>query len=101
MVDVNIYWTNTAVKQRNYILKYWIKHNNSNQYSIKLKLEIEKKTDLLKTNPKLGKTIDFQNTRILVMGHFSIIYQQLKNNIYITGFWDNRQDPAKLLQLIK
>ena len=43
MVDVNIYWTNTAVKQRNYPIKYWVKHNNCNQYSIKLKLEIEKK----------------------------------------------------------
>jgi len=35
------------------------------------------------------------------MGHFSLFYKITDTEIIITAFWDNRQDPAKLLQLLK
>ena len=35
------------------------------------------------------------------MGHFSILYKLAEEKLIITAFWDNRQDPKKLLELIK
>jgi hypothetical protein len=55
----------------------------------------------LKNKPDLGKTTNFQKTRIISLGHYGILYQKQKNKIIITGFWDNRQDPKKLLEFLK
>ncbi len=35
------------------------------------------------------------------MGHFSLLYKFNENEVIITAFWDNRQDPEKLLEIIK
>ena len=35
------------------------------------------------------------------MGHFSIYYKLTKDKLIITAFWDNRQDPKKLLESIR
>lgn len=35
------------------------------------------------------------------MGHFSLIYQVFESKIIITAFWDNRQDPKKLYEMLK
>jgi hypothetical protein len=35
------------------------------------------------------------------MGHFSIFYKVTEKHLIITAFWDNRQDPKKLLELIE
>jgi len=35
------------------------------------------------------------------MGHFSLFYKLDKNTIIITAFWDNRQDPKQLLEIVK
>jgi hypothetical protein len=49
----------------------------------------------------LYKTADFPNTRVASMGHFSIFYKVIDEAILITAFWDNRQDPKKLLELLR
>lgn len=35
------------------------------------------------------------------MGHFSILYKLTESQLIITAFWDNRQDPKKLVEIIK
>jgi hypothetical protein len=35
------------------------------------------------------------------MGHFSMFYKIAEDTIIITAFWDNRQDPKKLMELLK
>lgn len=37
---------------------------------------------------------------MIVLWHFSLWYL-IKNNIEIVGFWDNRQDPIKMFELIE
>ncbi len=44
---------------------------------------------------------DFPNTRVASMGHYSIFYKFNEKEIIITAFWDNRQDPNSLLDLLK
>jgi len=76
MAQLTIHWTETAIRQRNYIFGW-------------------------KQNPELGKKTDFKNTRAVSLGHYSILYQKSNFKIIITGFWDNRQEPEKLLKFLK
>jgi plasmid stabilization system protein ParE len=101
MKKIEIFWAATAVKQRNQVLDYWDERNKSKTYSKKLVIKIHDRIKLLKTNPKLGKKTDFMNTRIISLGHYSILYREVSSKIVITGFWDNRQDPEKLLMFLK
>ena len=101
MAQLTIHWTETAIRQRNYIFEYWIERNQSTTYAKKLNEKIKERTNLLKHNPDLGKITEFKNTRAVSLGHYSILYQASENKIIITGFWDNRQEPEKLLDFLK
>lgn len=101
MAQLTIHWTETAIRQRNYIFEYWIERNQSTTYAKKLNEKIKERTTLLKNNPDLGKNTDFKNTRAVSLGHYSIFYQTSETKIIITGFWDNRQEPEKLLKFLK
>lgn len=101
MARLKIFWTSTAVKQRNHIFKYWNERNKSTAYSKKLSKIINERINFLKTYPQMGKNTDVSNTRAISLGHYSILYRKVKSNIIITGFWDNRQDPIKLLEFLK
>lgn len=101
MDELKIFWTNTAIEQRNYIFEYWNKRNGNKIYSRKLNISIKERTTILKTNPGIGKPTNFKNIRTISLGHYSIFYQKQKNRVYITSFWDNRQDQKKLLNILK
>ena len=101
MAEIKIFWTNTAVKQRNSIFEYWNERNNSTRYSKKLNTLIKERLKVLKTNPDIGKRTEFVNTRAISLGHYSIFYQIIESQIFIISFWDNRQDPVKLLIFLK
>jgi len=74
MNKVEIFWTATAVKQRNFVLSYWNERNKSTAYSKKLIVRINDRIKLLRNNPHMGKKTDFLNTRIMSLGHYSIIH---------------------------
>ncbi len=101
MDGLTIFWTPTAIKQRDYIFDYWNNRNKSNTYSKKLNLAIIERLGLLKSQPDIGKKTTFGKTRAIIMEHYSILYKLEKTQIIITGFWDNRQDPKKLLGFLK
>lgn len=71
MAKHNVIWTRTADIQFAGILEYWVKRNNSKTYSKKLLKLVSERTK-----------------------------QIAKKNI-ITAFWDNRQNPKKLLQIFE
>ncbi len=101
MDGLKIFWTQTAIKQRDRVFDYWNNRNKSNRYSQKLNLAIRERTELLKFQPEMGKKTNFGETRAIIMTHYSILYKMDKAKIIITGFWDNRQDMKKLLQFLK
>ena len=101
MDGLTILWTNTAKRQRDSIFEYWNNRNKSNLYSKKLNTLIYERTALLKTFPEMGKWTHFNATRMISMGHYSILYQIKNSKIIITAFWDNRDDPQKLFNLLK
>ena len=101
MVLMNVFWTETAVAQRNCIFEYWNKRNGSSTYSSKLCLTINNNIRLLRKYPELGIKTDFGEHRTLRLGHFSLFYKFDTERIIITAFWDNRQDPEQLLVLLR
>lgn len=101
MAQLKIFWTATAIRQRNQVFEYWNERNKNTQYSKKLRTEINNRLSILIQHPKLGREADFKSTRVLSMGYYSIFYKLNNERVIITAFWDNRQDPEKLLQLLR
>ncbi len=101
MVKRTVVWTETASRQRREILKYWTKHNGSTNFAEKLiKLTAVRIRVILKL-PESFKPTTYPDTRESAMGHFSIYYKLTKDKLIITAFWDNRQDPKTLLEILK
>ena len=100
MARLKIIWTNTAIQQRNLIFEYWNKRNGNKSYSRKLNYKIKERIEILKLNPYLGKSVQLDNIRLLPFKHYSILYKKYDSKIVIIGFWDNRQNPKRLLALL-
>ena len=100
MAQRNIVWTKTADIQFVGILEYWMKKNKSNTYSKKLLKLVIESTKQLAENPFIYKATNFKDFRIASMGNFSIYYKITQEQIIISAFWDNRQDPKKLLNIL-
>ncbi len=101
MAKRTVVWTQTAIKQRRHILRYWTVRNKSTAYAEKLILLIRERIDLIEQNPQAGKRTNHLDTREAAMGNFSIYYKYTEDKIFITAFWDNHQDPNKLESLLK
>ena len=50
--------------------------------------------------PFIYKKTDFKDIRVASLENFSIYYKISEEEILITAFWGNRQDPKKLLQVL-
>ena len=101
MAKRTVRWTRTADIQYVGVLEYWVKRNKSATYSKKLIKIVAQRTKQLAKTPFLCKEADFKVTRVASLGNFSIFYKVTDSEIIITAFWDNRQDPKKLLQILK
>lgn len=86
MALLNVVWTATAIKQRNFVFDYWNERNKSNAYSQKLNRKIKDKIQLLKANPNLGIRTDYKDTRGISSGHFRLFYRVIDSTIVITAF---------------
>lgn len=100
MAKRSIVWTDTAAKQRREILKYWTKRNGSTLYAEKLIKLTARQIKIISQHPESFKSAGYSDTRVSAMGYFSIYYKTLEEHLIITAFWDNRQDPKKILDLI-
>ena len=101
MVKKTVVWTETAVRQRRSILKYWTKRNGSTTYAERLIKITKDRIKVILLNPESSRESEFLGTRVAAMGHFSIFYKITETQIIITAFWDNRQDPEKLLKSLE
>lgn len=101
MDGLKITWTQAAINQRANVFNYWNNRNGNKKYSSKLNRGIRTRLELLKTNPKLGVETTRKDFRVLYYLNYGIHYKTAKTSLFIVGFWDNRQNPEKLLQLLK
>lgn len=100
MAKLKVEWTHSAKQQRDEIFIYWNRRNKSSVYSKKLKNQIKVKTDQLKTYPYSGKKTVNNETRILTLKNYSLIYLLKNQTIFIISFWENHQDPEKLQNIL-
>jgi ParE toxin of type II toxin-antitoxin system, parDE len=100
MAQLRIEWTKTAQVQRNEIMKYWKLRTGNTKYSLKIKFRIISRTNILKIFPFFGKPTDFKEIREVPMKDYSIFYDVFPDKVLIMAFWDNRQDPQKLYELL-
>jgi plasmid stabilization system protein ParE len=101
MAERSIVWTRTADRQFLEVLDYWLKRTKSNLYPKKLLDLVTKRTLQIAQQPHLYRLADFPDTRVASLGNFSIFYKVNDDHILITAFWDNRQDPEQLRQLLQ
>lgn len=101
MAKRNVIWTRTADIQFVGILEYWVNRNKSSTYSKKLIRRVSKRTEQIAERPLICKATDFKDVRVASLGNFSIYYKITDRRIIITAFWDNRQDPEKLLKILE
>ena len=101
MAKRTIIWTLTASKQRRILLAYWNNRTKSTSYSDKIIHITKARLQTVLNHPLIGKKTDFLNTRVITLGHYSIFYKYNNEHIIIMSFWDNRQDPQKLINLLK
>ena len=101
MAQLRLFWSDTALKQRNQILEFWNVKNKSNLYSKRLLSIIRERTTLLLTFPEIGKEVDIEKTRVISLEHFSLFYDLDEDKIVVISFWDNRQNPEKLFRILK
>ncbi|MDP9957357.1 plasmid stabilization system protein ParE [Epilithonimonas hungarica] len=90
-----IKWTPEAEKLYFETLEYWINHNKSNTYSLKIIKEVERKEKLLANNPFIGAIIigaKDEVRRVLILKNFSLHYRINKATIEIVSFWTNKKD---------
>ncbi|WP_028296943.1 type II toxin-antitoxin system RelE/ParE family toxin [Olivibacter sitiensis] len=100
MARPTVVWTQTAIKQRRAVFRYWTERNGSPEYAKKLLKQIKSRINLIVNHPEACIPTDFPNTRMTTMGHFGLFYRHVDNQIIIMAFWDNRQDPKKLRALL-
>jgi len=101
MVKRTVVWTKTAARQRREVLKYWTRHNGSTHYAEKLISITASQIQIILNHPESFKSTTYEGTRVSAIEHFSVYYKLTKDKLIITAFWDNRQDPQKLLELIR
>lgn len=95
-----IEWTATAEIQFYEVLDFWIIKTKSTTFSEKLANLTWHKIEFIRKNPLSSKALK-NNSRIAITGHFSLIYKIINQKIIIISFWDNRQNPKKLLEILK
>ncbi len=101
MVKRNVVWTRTADIQFIGILEYWVKRNKSSNFSKKLLKLVTERTLQISKAPYIFKATNFSDVRVASLRNFSIYYKITDKQIIVTAFWDNRQDPKKLLKILQ
>ena len=98
--NLKIIWTRTAERQLFHVLEYWINKNKSPRYAEKLSDLVWNHTFFLSQNPYASTESNFPDIRRASLGPFSLFFKVYQNELLIMAFWDNRQDPEKLRNLL-
>ena len=87
-----IVWTEKANVERQHILQFWVDHNKSKVFSLKLnKLFISSIRDIAK-RPNIGRKTEFDNVQVKIVREYLIFYEVIKRDIVILSIWDGRRD---------
>jgi len=91
-----IIWTETSVKDRLTIYRFWQNHNKSDAYSKKLEVLFSEAVKLIALFPEIGTCTDFKDVKVKMVRTYKIFYRIFDDHILIIRVWDARQDPETL-----
>lgn len=102
-MEVIIEWSDKSKNQIRDIFDYY-SSQISPQLAKKIVQTILVKPNILVQQPNIGKREDIllkidPRIRVLIEGHFKIVYLREKGKIIILSVFDSRQDPEKLIDL--
>lgn len=101
MAKRTVVWTRTADLQFVGVLAYWAKRNHSSTYSKKLMQSVAEVLQQVALTPLMYRLAEYKDFRVVTLENFSIYYRVLESQIVVVAFWDNRQDPKKLLKILE
>ncbi len=96
-----IIWSLNAQNDRKAIFAYWNNRNQSNLYSLKLNFLFIEAANLISKVPKIGKPTGYRETRVKLIRDYLMIYKEEETFIIVVTIWDGRQDPLKLVKILK
>lgn len=91
-----IIWGQIAIDDKFKILHYWDNRNKSKQFSKKLNRLLNNAANLIGKYPFIGKKTDMPNIRIKIVKDYFLVYEIMKDKIFILRIWDTRRNPDKL-----
>ena len=95
-----IIWTSRAERMYSGILRFYVQRNGTKTYSNNLNNEVKNLVLLLSKHPFLGKGTEHPEIRLLIKGHYKIIYKIYPQELVILLFWDTRQNPEKMNEFL-
>ncbi len=96
-----IIWSRQAQNDRINILEFWIDHNQSPTYSIKLNQLFKEAVKLIAKFPDIGKPTDMENVKGKIVRDYYIYYEVKGDALHILTVWDTRQNPDELEEKLK
>ncbi|MFA4923311.1 MAG: type II toxin-antitoxin system RelE/ParE family toxin, partial [Ignavibacteriaceae bacterium] len=85
-------WSQKAKEDRLQILNYWFERLGNKEYSKKLNARFNQTIKYIKENNYLGKSTDYENVRVSIIGHYLLFYQVTKHQIEILTIFDSRRN---------
>lgn len=90
-----IIWAKKAAIEKDAILAYWLKRNQSNVYPKKLSTLFHQATKWLSKNPLTGRRTSAEGVRVKVVRDYLLFYKFDDKTVFVLAIWDMRRDPAK------
>ena len=75
MAKRKIDWTEKAKFERKEILNYWIRHNKSKNYSLKLNKLFADTLIQVAQRPIIGRITEFENVRVKIIRNYLLFYE--------------------------
>ena len=99
MAKRKINWTAKANFERKEILDYWIQHNKSKVYSIKLNKLFMETMKQVAESPTIGRKTEFENIRVRIIRDYLLFYKYDQKQVKVLTVWDGNRE-EKTLEII-
>ena len=94
MARRKIIWSARAKSEFKDILEFYTLRNGNKNYSRKLSNQVKYLISFLSDHPYLGKASTKESYRIIIRGHYEILYR-VDEHIIISSVWDTRRNPEE------
>lgn len=96
MAKRKISWTQKANFERKEILEYWINHNQSKIYSVKLNKLFLKTILQVAENPTIGRKTEFEDVRVKIVRDYLLFYEYSQKHVKILSIWNGHREEKTL-----